>query len=222
MSEIKNGGLDQYGAKHIEQQQFGTAGVEGLIVYNLTDPNLDSLILTPWSWQPYFTTNPIYTKYSNRTTTKEMFIDDDISVKLVLVLWVCAVGKSDVDAGTLLRYSSWIGRRLQDLTSPFLLVRFLSSIYRCIRRLHSKELSQWLRDFTASSVARVRRPLIMYSLLSVCLSVCIVNFCKRYISKTNVWIFAQLMADTACILTWKWVPFKCRSHYITLKLFIVA
>ena len=30
MSEIKNGGLDQYGAEHFEQQQFGTAGVEGV------------------------------------------------------------------------------------------------------------------------------------------------------------------------------------------------
>ena len=30
MSQIKNGGLDQYGAKPFEQQQFGTADVEGL------------------------------------------------------------------------------------------------------------------------------------------------------------------------------------------------
>jgi len=30
MSEIKNGGLDQYGAVLSEQQQFGTAGVEGV------------------------------------------------------------------------------------------------------------------------------------------------------------------------------------------------
>ena len=28
MSKIRNGGLDQYGAKPFEQQQFGTAGVE--------------------------------------------------------------------------------------------------------------------------------------------------------------------------------------------------
>ena len=28
MSKIKNGGLDQYGAGPLEQQQFGTAGVE--------------------------------------------------------------------------------------------------------------------------------------------------------------------------------------------------
>jgi len=30
MSEIKNAGLDQYGAEFFEQQQFGTAGVEGV------------------------------------------------------------------------------------------------------------------------------------------------------------------------------------------------
>ena len=30
MSEIKNAGLDQYGAEPFEQQQFGTAGVEGV------------------------------------------------------------------------------------------------------------------------------------------------------------------------------------------------
>jgi len=30
MSEIRNGGLDQYGAGPFEQQQFGTAGVEGV------------------------------------------------------------------------------------------------------------------------------------------------------------------------------------------------
>ena len=30
MSKIKNGGLHQYGAEPLEQQQFGTAGVEGV------------------------------------------------------------------------------------------------------------------------------------------------------------------------------------------------
>jgi len=29
MSKIKNGALDQYGAEPFEQQQFGTAGIEG-------------------------------------------------------------------------------------------------------------------------------------------------------------------------------------------------
>jgi len=32
MSKIINGGLDQYGAGPSEQQQFGTAGVEGVNV----------------------------------------------------------------------------------------------------------------------------------------------------------------------------------------------
>ena len=30
MSKIKSSGLDQYGAEPFEQQQFGTAGVEGV------------------------------------------------------------------------------------------------------------------------------------------------------------------------------------------------
>jgi len=30
MSEIKNGAIEQYGAEPFEQQQFGTAGVEGV------------------------------------------------------------------------------------------------------------------------------------------------------------------------------------------------
>ena len=30
MSKIKNGGLDQYGVGPFEQQQFGTAGIEGV------------------------------------------------------------------------------------------------------------------------------------------------------------------------------------------------
>ena len=35
MSKIKNGGLDQYGAEPFEQQQFGTAGVEGVKAVSL-------------------------------------------------------------------------------------------------------------------------------------------------------------------------------------------
>ena len=30
MSEIKNSGLDQYGAEFFEQQPFGTTGIEGV------------------------------------------------------------------------------------------------------------------------------------------------------------------------------------------------
>ena len=33
MSEIKNGGLGQYGAGPFEQQQFGIAGVEAVNLY---------------------------------------------------------------------------------------------------------------------------------------------------------------------------------------------
>jgi len=36
MSNIKNGGLDQYGAEPFEQQQFGTAGIEGVKHANVT------------------------------------------------------------------------------------------------------------------------------------------------------------------------------------------
>jgi len=35
MSKIKNGGLDQYGAEPFEQQQFRTAGIEGVKCYYL-------------------------------------------------------------------------------------------------------------------------------------------------------------------------------------------
>ena len=35
MSKIKDGGLDQYGDEPFEQQQFGTAGVEGVKSYCL-------------------------------------------------------------------------------------------------------------------------------------------------------------------------------------------
>ena len=41
MSKIKNGGLDQYGAKLFEQQQFGTAGVEGVNIVMKTAEALD-------------------------------------------------------------------------------------------------------------------------------------------------------------------------------------
>ena len=42
MSKIKNSGFDQYGAEPFEQQQFGTAGVEGL---NTKSKNSFSAIL---------------------------------------------------------------------------------------------------------------------------------------------------------------------------------
>ena len=39
MSKIKTGELDQYGAGPFEQQQFGTAGVEGVNVRSKADEN---------------------------------------------------------------------------------------------------------------------------------------------------------------------------------------
>ena len=44
MSQIKNGGLDQYGVEPFEQQQFETAGVEGVNTLTLRyEPGLDIL-----------------------------------------------------------------------------------------------------------------------------------------------------------------------------------
>ena len=69
MSKIKNGGLDQYGAGAFKHQQFGTAGVKGLIHGALIEcktfgpPSVLSLhtracthlagyaVLSVWSWQ---------------------------------------------------------------------------------------------------------------------------------------------------------------------------
>ena len=45
MSKIKNGGLDQYGAGPFEQQQFGTAGVEGV-----NDVNKDQPMISGDGW----------------------------------------------------------------------------------------------------------------------------------------------------------------------------
>ena len=36
MSKIINGRLDQYGTEHFEQQQSGTAGVEGVKTFSLS------------------------------------------------------------------------------------------------------------------------------------------------------------------------------------------
>ena len=45
MSKIKNGGLDQYGAEPFEQQQFGTAGVEGVNFEIIVWYNSDKLVI---------------------------------------------------------------------------------------------------------------------------------------------------------------------------------
>ena len=47
MSTIKNGGLDQYGAGPFEQQQFRTAGVEGVNKVKLSSEHLSLSFL--WS-----------------------------------------------------------------------------------------------------------------------------------------------------------------------------
>jgi len=46
MSEIKNGGLDQYGAEPLEQRQLGTAGVEGVNTSRRTGSAGGELCLT--------------------------------------------------------------------------------------------------------------------------------------------------------------------------------
>jgi len=43
MSEIKNSGLDQYGAEPFEQQHFETAGVEGVCVSDILGLNIIDL-----------------------------------------------------------------------------------------------------------------------------------------------------------------------------------
>ena len=46
MSKIKNGGLDQYGAEAFEQQQFGTAGVEGVKHTRIIRAHFNDKLLT--------------------------------------------------------------------------------------------------------------------------------------------------------------------------------
>ena len=52
MSKIKNGGLDQYGAGPFEQQQFGTAGVEGV---NIASPRSVLAYLVKYATIPHST-----------------------------------------------------------------------------------------------------------------------------------------------------------------------
>ena len=44
MSKIRNGGLDQYGAERFEQQQFGTAGFEGVNVAPHSRENITQIV----------------------------------------------------------------------------------------------------------------------------------------------------------------------------------
>ena len=45
MSKIKNGGLDQYDAGPFEQQQFETAGVEGVKGDEICSPEYEILLI---------------------------------------------------------------------------------------------------------------------------------------------------------------------------------
>ena len=58
MSKIKNDGLDQYGAEPFEQQQFGTAGVEGLNTY-LPKKFRRHVTLTTPTWGHFVITEPV-------------------------------------------------------------------------------------------------------------------------------------------------------------------
>jgi len=47
MSKFKSGGLDQYGNEPLEQQQFGTAGVEGVnYIADMDKTRQDCLVLS--------------------------------------------------------------------------------------------------------------------------------------------------------------------------------
>ena len=54
MSEINNGGLDQYGAEPSEQQQFGTAGVERVKLRDVPSARLMTLYVA--------TVDPLYSR----------------------------------------------------------------------------------------------------------------------------------------------------------------
>ena len=48
MLKIKNAGLDQYGAEPFEQQQFGTAGVEGVKTLTLDPRHIFDIRRVKW------------------------------------------------------------------------------------------------------------------------------------------------------------------------------
>ena len=54
--------------------------------------------------------------------------------------------------------------------------------------------------------------LIMYLFVLVCL--CVINFCKQYILRTNLWMFAQFLADTPNIAdtTLEMITFKVTEN----------
>ena len=50
MSKTKNGGLDQYGAEPFKQQQFGTAGTEGVKVILCAVSKVSRTVVWIWIW----------------------------------------------------------------------------------------------------------------------------------------------------------------------------
>jgi len=42
--------------------------------------------------------------------------------------------------------------------------------------------------------------------------VCVITFCKHDILKTNLWIFANFVADSPYTLPWKWLTYS--THQI--------
>ena len=60
MSKIKNGGLDQYGAGPFEQQQFGTAGVEGVKLSDPFECNANTALLAYRHWNQKMTPGPVW------------------------------------------------------------------------------------------------------------------------------------------------------------------
>ena len=57
MSKIKNGGLDQYGAEPFEQQQLGTAGVEGVNLAVCTSSASVKVVIVTELFSPFLVVN---------------------------------------------------------------------------------------------------------------------------------------------------------------------
>ena len=52
MSKIKNGGLDQYGARPFKQKQFGTAATEGVNTQNVDYMITGTSLITAGNFYP--------------------------------------------------------------------------------------------------------------------------------------------------------------------------
>ena len=69
MSEIKNGGLDQYGTEPFEQQQSGTAGGEGVN----SEMEYTWIIWSPSRMQPSFAASPVGSTCKTARSNKLLF-----------------------------------------------------------------------------------------------------------------------------------------------------